>query len=77
MNTTEAFLEQLYELNKEWFEANKHLTNEQMLAAGLIDDGDLVWINQLRGEALALAGYFETENQIAKILKQTGESFDE
>ena len=39
---------ELHELNKEWFEANKHLTNGEMLAAGLIDECDLIWVNKLR-----------------------------
>lgn len=41
------FYTELYNLNKKWFEANKHLTNEEMLDAGLIDKCDLVWINYL------------------------------
>ena len=45
----DVFVE-LYLLNKEWFDANKHLTNEQMLDAGLIDECDLSWVNKLRGE---------------------------
>jgi len=40
----------LQELNQKWFEANKHLTNEEMLDAGLIDECDLIWVNKLRGE---------------------------
>jgi len=39
----------LQELNQKWFEANKHLTNEEMLDAGLIDECDLIWVNKLRG----------------------------
>lgn len=61
------FLE-LHELNRKWFEANEHLTNEEMLAAGLINACDLVWVDKLRGEAQSLAEYFETESQIAKVL---------
>lgn len=39
---------ELHELNKRWFDANKHLSNKQMLAAGLIDECDLVWVNRFR-----------------------------
>ena len=49
MNRLKITLE-LHELNKKWFEANKHLSNEQMLAAGLIDECDLVWVNRFRDE---------------------------
>lgn len=39
-----------HELNKQWFKANKHLTNQEMLDAGLIDECDLIWVNHFRGE---------------------------
>lgn len=41
---------ELHKLNKQWFEANKHLTNEEMLDAGLIDGCDLIWVDYFRGE---------------------------
>lgn len=46
MNTKQLL--EFSKMNRQWFEANKHLTNEQMLAAGLIDKCDLNWINILR-----------------------------
>ena len=49
MNQVEITLE-LHKLNRKWFESNNHLSNEQMLAVGLIDECDLVWINRFRKE---------------------------
>jgi len=43
-----AMLREIIKLNKRWFEANKHLTNQQMLDSGVIHEDDLVWINKLR-----------------------------
>lgn len=39
---------ELLDLNCGWFHANKHLTNQQMLDAGLIDNCDLIWVNLFR-----------------------------
>ena len=50
MYITEYCMMKLRKLNKQWFESNKHLTNEEMLAAGLIDECDLIWVNELREE---------------------------
>jgi len=41
---------ELHELNRKWFKANEHLTNEEMLDAGLINGCDFIWIDKLRGE---------------------------
>jgi len=41
---------ELEKMNKIWFECNKHLTNEEMLEAGLIDECDLIWVNKLRSQ---------------------------
>jgi hypothetical protein len=37
-------------MNKGWFEIHKHLTNEEMLAKGLIDKCDFGWVDALREE---------------------------
>jgi hypothetical protein len=34
--------------NLEWFENHKHLSNEEMLKLGLIDECDLWWVNLRR-----------------------------
>lgn len=34
--------------NEQWFENHKHLTNQEMLDLGLIDECDLRWVNSLR-----------------------------
>ena len=36
------------QMNRGWFELHKHLTNEEMLAHGLIDRCDLIWVEALR-----------------------------
>ena len=56
MNQTKIIYE-LHKLNKRWFNANKHLSNEQMLAAGLIDECDLIWVNRFREEQNEISIY--------------------
>ncbi len=36
------------QMNRSWFELHEHLTNEEMLAHGLIDRCDLIWVEALR-----------------------------
>jgi hypothetical protein len=56
MTCYDGFFFELFEMNKKWFEANKHLTNQEMLDAGLIDEQDLAWINKFRAGKDILVG---------------------
>jgi len=49
----------LLSLNELWFEHHKHLSNEEMLELGLVDECDLGWVQALRDKNKARA-LFET-----------------
>ena len=40
----------LMEMNRKWFEHHKHLSTEEMLKRGLIDECDREWVEILRDE---------------------------
>jgi hypothetical protein len=40
----------LADLNRRWFEHHKHLSTDEMLAAGLIDPCDVGWVEALRAD---------------------------